>query len=152
MEEKRKPGRPKRETPKTPEELERDYLKSLEAKKKWREKQKLQNQLHEVIQNGDVEEIVREIINKPGDNFQELRPLAFKALKSILKAGKDADKLKAANIVLDRTDPLKREVAISVEIHPVDLSAFRRLPAQSVQAIEGEFKVLDSPQNPPQSS
>lgn len=152
MDEIKKRGRPKRTTPKSPEELEQDRLKAVEATRRWREKKKIQEQLHNVIQNGDVEDIVREIIDKPGDNFQELRPLAFKALKSVLKTGKDADKLKAANTVLDRTDPLKREVAISVEIHPVDLSAFRRLPAQSVQAIEGEFKVLDSPQNPPQSS
>lgn len=147
MAEIKKRGRPKRTTPKSPEELEMERLKAVEATKRWRERKKIQEQLHEVIQNGEVEDIVREIIDKPGDNFQELRPLAFKALKSVLKTGKDADKLKAANTVLDRTDPLKREVAVSVEIHPVDLSAFRRIPAQSVQAIEGEFKVLDSPQS-----
>ena len=147
MDEIKKRGRPKRTTPKSPEELEMERLKAVEATKRWRERKKIQEQLHEVIQNGEVEDIVREIIDKPGDNFQELRPLAFKALKSVLKTGKDADKLKAANTVLDRTDPLKREVAISVEIAPVDLSAFRRIPAQPGQAIDGEFKVLDSPQS-----
>lgn len=146
----------------TPEQIAEKKRKAVEytlksrAKKREKTVKNFKDNLEELAK--EYNEKLKEIAGKEVKEFEELRGLALQVVKEILtKDGASRDKLAAANVVLNRTDPEKKTLQVEVSIHPIDLTPFKRLSCNVHQnalpdsAIDCEFQEL-SPQSSPLSN
>lgn len=124
--------------------------KTSEYQKAWRERKKKEKEAYSIERRMAVEavkdsfkETLKEIHSEEVSDFSELRGLALNTIREMLLNGKDREKMSAANMVLNRTDPERQQLNIDVSIHPIDISHYLIGQAsQPVQVIDITEKEL----------